>query len=648
MKTQILLLSLALIYPLLPANSIPVSGSDPDGAAAVMNQAGVGVEGRRSGGQTDTDCRNCQAPMDPCTLRTGALGSVRDAASGSPVAYADIEVADVGHGASGIDGTYSVTGYRETYCSLDYLLDIDVTATGYAAASWQGYLPAIGLPAYIEFDLVPLAVVINEVWADDPDTDDTGFVELAAAPGLALDGYALRAFLPDCSRQTELQLSGLTMPADGYFVIGYPDTANVDLIDASWMDTLADSACSGLELLAAGQRTDIVQWGGDSGCQYTCGADLYGQRPALPLDLANGLGRFPDGTGPFCEALVSPGSANQACLYSPTPTATPLTPTATPPSPTVPPVTGTPATPAPTATPTSSPAPTETPCPGLCIELQAPSHEWHEGEPWYLDLNVIAAQTYTDVRVLVYMLTGDQFWWWPSWNTDLDWQEYDELSGEQIIQILGEFAMPDCTFMGSDIIEFGAVIADAAFHDVSNRSYYDVYCADPTHTPTSSPTVTLTPTATWTPTVTLTPTSTATATPTSTPTFTPVPTDTPLPEIHMEFDGPTAPLRPGTLFTLLLTATSTYPDTLSGLCTVAMLDIGIGEYWFWPGWVPYPPNVDCYPTAIPPGVTEWTILQLRVPELTESISGRIYGAVLDEQMTALSSDLATWEFELRP
>ncbi|MEY4331212.1 MAG: hypothetical protein RL609_1960 [Bacteroidota bacterium] len=75
-------------------------------------------------------------------------------------------------------------------------------------------------------------VLINEVDADQMGSDTLEFVELVGAPNTSLDGYILVLFnggdANNASYRT-VDLTGQVIPASGFFVIGSPYVANVNI-----------------------------------------------------------------------------------------------------------------------------------------------------------------------------------------------------------------------------------------------------------------------------------------------------------------------------------------------------------------------------------------------------------------------------------
>ncbi|HSP43275.1 MAG TPA: lamin tail domain-containing protein [Luteolibacter sp.] len=110
----------------------------------------------------------------------------------------------------------------------DAIVTFTVTATGYLPDSAD-------LTLTDDLTDAPFPVVINEVDADQESTDSNEFVELYNSSGseVFLDGLVLVFFnggqINDPSYAT-IDLSGFSIPANGFFVIGSATVPNVDLI----------------------------------------------------------------------------------------------------------------------------------------------------------------------------------------------------------------------------------------------------------------------------------------------------------------------------------------------------------------------------------------------------------------------------------
>ncbi len=82
------------------------------------------------------------------------------------------------------------------------------------------------------FQMQSQEVLINEVDADQVGSDTLEFVELVGAPNLSLDGYILVLFnggdANNASYRT-VDLTGQTIPASGFFVVGSSYVPNVNM-----------------------------------------------------------------------------------------------------------------------------------------------------------------------------------------------------------------------------------------------------------------------------------------------------------------------------------------------------------------------------------------------------------------------------------
>jgi hypothetical protein len=134
--------------------------------------------------------------------------------------------------------------------------------------------------------------------------------------------------------------------------------------------------------------------------------------------------------------------------------------------------------------------------------------------------------------------------------------------------------------------------------------------------------------------------------PEPTPTYTPVATPTPScpDDICLELRMPGTAFGPGSIFYLDLVVmnTGSYRDDAQ---VFIALTAGTGDFWFYPFWVRFPPEIDWETTDIPDGLNDiWTIL----PEFTwphgagEYSGAMFFAAVLHEGM--LVSNLADITF----
>ena len=116
--------------------------------------------------------------------------------------------------------------------------DLPVTVT----AALSGFLNGSGTLTIVNDDVTFTDLVINEVDADTTDfattgnTDELEFIELFNKTGVAqsLDGLLLVLFNgSDDASYEAIDLTGLTIPANGFFVVGNADVPNVDVVVGS-------------------------------------------------------------------------------------------------------------------------------------------------------------------------------------------------------------------------------------------------------------------------------------------------------------------------------------------------------------------------------------------------------------------------------
>ena len=191
---------------------------------------------------------------------------------------------------------------------------------------------------------------LNELFVSHTGTDTQEFVEILGTGNASLDGYMLLVVEGDSGAAGTLDLAidltGNTIPADGYFVIGTAGTANVDLnVGASdvfengtntyYMITTTDvpgvSALVGTDVDADNdQVTDIAGLGtvtmlsivaitdGGVGDETFDSATVVGPDGAF---LPAGILRGNDAPNPWCSTVLdfnlgadrTPGAANVAC-----------------------------------------------------------------------------------------------------------------------------------------------------------------------------------------------------------------------------------------------------------------------------------------------------------------------------------------------
>ncbi len=127
----------------------------------------------------------------------------------------------------------------ETQCSLDGRAIETCNASGTAwtpTSTCQFGCDALADPVVCKAQ--PL-VVINEVAYDDVGTDEFEFIELFGIPATSLSGYTLVHYNGSNGAITwQADLSTLTIPADGFLVIG---AAAVPNLDVDWTTLIAGS-----------------------------------------------------------------------------------------------------------------------------------------------------------------------------------------------------------------------------------------------------------------------------------------------------------------------------------------------------------------------------------------------------------------------
>ncbi len=174
-------------------------------------------------------------------------------------------------------------------------------------------------------------IVINEVRYNDSGTDDITFVELKGPPGTSLDGLILVGINGSNGQEyNSIDLTGYSIPADGYFVIAQTDQVpNYDMINPN-VD-YQNGPDNIVLRYSSGQVIDALGYGDFSG-----GAFFAGEGDPAPLAFGDeySLSRCPDGSDTnnnaidFVVTSATPGESNY-CDITPTPSQTP-TPTPSP------------------------------------------------------------------------------------------------------------------------------------------------------------------------------------------------------------------------------------------------------------------------------------------------------------------------------
>jgi len=115
---------------------------------------------------------------------------------------------------------------------------------------------------------------LNEIYASHQFSDDREFIELIGTPGMSLDGYMVLMIdgespVTDGLLDRAWDLSGLTVPQDGFFVLGDTITANVDFVMAT--DNILEN---GTETFYLVQTTDPAYFTNNLGVHMDPDGDL--------------------------------------------------------------------------------------------------------------------------------------------------------------------------------------------------------------------------------------------------------------------------------------------------------------------------------------------------------------------------------------
>jgi len=194
-------------------------------------------------------------------------------------------------------------------------------------------------------------VLINEVDADQTSTDSVEFIELIAPGGTSLDGHFLLLYNGANATDAEydvVDLSGQTVPADGFFVVGVAIVPNVDFVPSVFNPTNAiqnGADAVALWLDTSGALVSADWFGTDPttapGAAVLIDALVYDTSDSDDAVLLSNLGitgpqvnenengakdtesngRCPDGgaafdTGSYKQALPTPGTANNCSAPS--------------------------------------------------------------------------------------------------------------------------------------------------------------------------------------------------------------------------------------------------------------------------------------------------------------------------------------------
>jgi hypothetical protein len=163
--------------------------------------------------------------------------------------------------------------------------------------------------------------------------------------------------------------------------------------------------------------------------------------PPLPTDTPGG----PTIT-PTPPPTISP-SAPPTATYTQIPNTSTPTPTSTPPPP-------------PTSTPTvSNPSPTPG-CTLLSTTLDMPSHMFSPGDDCGLNATVCNTNSYTleDIPFFAILDVYSNYFFWPTWTNDVNWEVRDFPPQVTTIELLPPFIWPDVDSSADGLIFYGAMV----------------------------------------------------------------------------------------------------------------------------------------------------------------------------------------------
>ncbi|MBN2056050.1 hypothetical protein JW905_14065, partial [bacterium] len=131
----------------------------------------------------------------------------------------------------------------------------------------------------------------------------------------------------------------------------------------------------------------------------------------------------------------------------------------------------------------------------------------------------------------------------------------------------------------------------------------------------------------------------------------PSPTPEPTYVTGVELEMPDDFFSPGEEVYLMAYIMSGEPAVMTNVPFVCVLDVGVGVYWFYPGWEPYPPTFDYESITLTPGMETKSVLgTFTWPETgNDTFTGAIFlSAMLNEDMTDLFGTMGMVEFGWGP
>lgn len=145
-----------------------------------------------------------------------------------------------------------------------------------------------------------------------------------------------------------------------------------------------------------------------------------------------------------------------------------------------------------------------------------------------------------------------------------------------------------------------------------------------------------------------TPLPTDTPLPTATMTLTPVPEPSPTPSslLGVTFAPASGHYQAGEVFGLTALVANWTGGVISSANLVVFLDLGIDEYWFWPRWLHYPPDLDYQPIMVPLGSSAYQIIPpFTWPADVGSLPNVSFvGGLIDPALTTVLGELGFAQF----
>lgn len=241
---------------------------------------------------------------------------------------------------------FPINAINDAFLDGSKTVSITVSSPGYSPASQN-------ITVTDELTDVPFPVVINEVDADQAGTDSNEFIELYnnSSETVSLDGVVLVLYnggaTNDASYDT-IDLTGKTIAANGYFVIGSATVPNVGQVEfttdgiqngadavALYLGNVADFPNGTPANTTNGVRVDAVVYDTNDADDSGLLASLTSGNPQIdegapPASETRSISRVPDGGAAYATALFvaqtpTPGATNILPPSVTTPTSADIT-----------------------------------------------------------------------------------------------------------------------------------------------------------------------------------------------------------------------------------------------------------------------------------------------------------------------------------